>query len=77
MDALSYWEHKHWLSNIDFAIIGSGIVGLNCALSLREKHPNATIVVFEKGILPHGASTKNAGFTCFGSISEILSDIDH
>ena len=77
MDALSYWEHKHWLSNIDCAIIGSGIVGLNCALSLREKHPNATIVVFEKGILPHGASTKNAGFTCFGSISEILSDIDH
>ena len=76
MDALSYWEHKHWLSNIDYAVIGSGIVGLSCALSLREKHPKSTIVVFEKGILPHGASTKNAGFTCFGSISEILSDID-
>lgn len=76
MDALSYWEHKHWLSNIDYAVIGSGIVGLSCALSLKEKHPKSTIVVFEKGILPHGASTKNAGFTCFGSISEILSDID-
>ena len=76
MDALSYWEHKHWLSSIDYAVIGSGIVGLNCALSLRERHPNAEIVVFEKGILPHGASTKNAGFTCFGSISEIKSDIE-
>ncbi len=72
---LSYWEYKTWLSNIDFAVIGSGIVGLNCALSLRKKHPKSKIVVFERGILPSGASTKNAGFACFGSISEILEDL--
>jgi hypothetical protein len=72
---LSYWEHKTWLSNIDFAVIGSGIVGLNCALSLRKKYPKSKIVVFERGILPSGASTKNAGFACFGSISEILEDL--
>ncbi len=72
---LSYWEHKTWFSNIDFAIIGSGIVGLNCALELRRKHPKSKIVVFERGILPSGASTKNAGFACFGSISEILEDL--
>lgn len=72
---LSYWEYKTWLSNIDFAIIGSGIVGLNCALELRKKHPKSKIVVFERGILPSGASTKNAGFACFGSISEILEDL--
>jgi len=71
----SYWEHKTWLSNIDFAIIGSGIVGLSCALLLREKHAKAKIVVFERGILPSGASTKNAGFACFGSTSEILDDL--
>jgi len=71
----SYWEHKIWLSNIDFAIVGSGIVGLSCALSLRKKHPLSKIVVFEKGILPSGASTKNAGFACFGSMSEILDDL--
>jgi glycine/D-amino acid oxidase-like deaminating enzyme len=76
MDALSYWEHKHWLSQIDYAIVGSGIVGLHCALALRKKAPKAKIVIFEKGVLPHGASTKNAGFTCFGSISEIVSDIE-
>lgn len=73
--SLSYWEDKTWLSNIDFAIIGSGIVGLNCALSLRKKHPKSKIVVFERGMLPSGASTKNAGFACFGSISEILDDL--
>ncbi|RRQ50128.1 FAD-binding oxidoreductase [Maribacter algicola] len=72
---LSYWEYKSWFSEVDFTIIGSGIVGLTCALRLREKHPKATILVLERGVLPQGASTKNAGFACFGSISEILSDL--
>lgn len=72
---LSYWEYKTWLHNIDYAIIGSGIVGLSCALSLREKNPSAKIVVFERGVLPNGASTKNAGFACFGSLSEIIEDL--
>ncbi|MEZ4874497.1 MAG: FAD-dependent oxidoreductase [Flavobacteriaceae bacterium] len=73
--ALSYWEYKTWLNNIDFTIVGSGIVGLSCALSLREKYPKAKIVILERGILPNGASTKNAGFACFGSVSEILDDL--
>ncbi|WP_299243740.1 FAD-dependent oxidoreductase [uncultured Aquimarina sp.] len=72
----SYWEHKTWLSNIDFTIIGSGIVGLNSAIRLREKFPKAKILVLERGILPNGASTKNAGFACFGSLSEILDDLN-
>lgn len=72
---LSYWEYKTWLANIDFTVVGSGIVGLNCALQLRARFPKAKILVLERGILPQGASTKNAGFTCFGSISEILSDL--
>lgn len=73
---LSFWEKQTWLSDIDFAIIGSGIVGLNCALELRKNHPNSKIVVFERGMLPSGASTKNAGFACYGSISEILDDLN-
>lgn len=72
---LSYWEYKTWLSNIDFTVVGSGIVGLNCALQLKIRFPKAKVLVLEKGILPQGASTKNAGFACFGSISEILSDL--
>lgn len=73
--SFSYWEYKTWLKDIDFAIIGSGIVGLSCALSLREKNPKAKIVIFERAPLPNGASTKNAGFACFGSLSEILEDL--
>jgi glycine/D-amino acid oxidase-like deaminating enzyme len=72
---LSYWERTSWFSNLDFTIVGSGIVGLNCALELQKQHPKANILVLEKGSLPQGASTKNAGFACFGSISEILSDL--
>ena len=72
---LSYWEYKSWLSNVDFTVVGSGIVGLSCALALREKHPSSKILILEKGMLPQGASTKNAGFACYGSISEILADL--
>src|SRR5690554_7400913 len=67
----SFWENKNWFSDIDFAIIGSGIVGLHTALRLRRLYPASKIVIFEKGMLPQGASTKNAGFACFGSLSEI------
>ncbi|MAU14625.1 MAG: FAD-dependent oxidoreductase [Muricauda sp.] len=74
---LSYWEHKTWFSNVDFTIVGSGIVGLNCAIHLKDKYPKSKIIVLEKGSLPQGASTKNAGFACFGSASEILSDLKH
>ena len=71
----SYWELKEWFTNIDFTIVGSGIVGLSCALELKRKYPKATVLILEKGMLPQGASSKNAGFACFGSISEIIDDL--
>lgn len=74
---LSYWEIKSWLTNVDYTIVGSGIVGLNCALQLKQCFPNAKILVLEKGMLPQGASTKNAGFACFGSLSEIVDDLSN
>ncbi|GHA46946.1 FAD-dependent oxidoreductase [Salinimicrobium marinum] len=73
----SYWEQQTWFSNIDYTIVGSGITGLNCALQLKRRFPNANILILERGLLPNGASTKNAGFACFGSISEILEDLKH
>jgi len=72
---LSYWEIKNWFSNVDFTVVGSGIVGLHCALHLRERFPESKILILEKGLLPQGASTKNAGFACFGSLSEIIDDL--
>ena len=72
---VSFWEQQSFYNNIDCAIIGSGIVGLSAAIELKNKHPKAKVVVLEKGFLPSGASTKNAGFTCFCSITETLDDL--
>jgi glycine/D-amino acid oxidase-like deaminating enzyme len=72
---LSFWEINAWFTNVDYTIVGSGIVGLHAALRLRERFPESKILVLERGPLPQGASTKNAGFACFGSLSEINDDL--
>lgn len=72
---LSYWEQQHWFTNVDFTIVGSGIVGLQTALHLKQHHPETKIVLLERSALPEGASTKNAGFACFGSVTELLTDL--
>jgi gamma-glutamylputrescine oxidase len=72
----SYWETKRYFQTFDLIVIGSGIVGLSTAVSYKEKHPNASILILERGLLPDGASTKNAGFACFGTVGELLSDLD-
>ncbi|UZR96069.1 NAD(P)/FAD-dependent oxidoreductase [Chondrinema litorale] len=70
---ISFWEKQTFVHS-HFLIIGSGITGLSTALSLREKYPTKNILVLERGIFPSGASTKNAGFACFGSLTELISD---
>ncbi len=72
---LSFWEHQHLFANIDFCIAGGGIVGLHTALFLKKAHPNAKILVLEKALIGAAASSKNAGFACFGSVSEIMDDL--
>ncbi|MBA2613426.1 MAG: FAD-binding oxidoreductase [Bacteroidetes bacterium] len=71
----SYWENKFLFKKYDLIIVGSGIVGLSTAISFKQKNKKASILILERGILPSGASTKNAGFACFGSVSELLDDL--
>ncbi|MFZ8960092.1 MAG: NAD(P)/FAD-dependent oxidoreductase [Flavobacteriaceae bacterium] len=71
---ISFWE-KTALLEYDLIVIGGGITGLFCALSYREKYPNASIAILERGLFSSGASTKNAGFACFGSLSELAADL--
>ncbi|MCX2573744.1 NAD(P)/FAD-dependent oxidoreductase [Pedobacter sandarakinus] len=68
---LSYWEKESFF-RYDVIVIGSGIVGLTAAIALKQSAPNLSIAILERGFLPTGASTKNAGFACFGSISELI-----
>lgn len=71
---LSYWEKQSFV-DYDYLIIGAGIVGLSTAANLLEQEPQAKVAILERGLLPSGASTKNAGFACFGSLTELLDDI--
>lgn len=71
----SYWERKTFLTNIDVIIIGAGIVGYSTAIQLKKQNPELKIVILERGLLPSGASSKNAGFACFGSATEIYTDL--
>jgi len=72
---LSFWEKETFLTNVDYLIIGSGIVGLSTAIHLKKRQPQKKVLVLERGYLPAGASTKNAGFACIGSASELLDDL--
>jgi gamma-glutamylputrescine oxidase len=75
MQTFSYWEQTSFINNSDVIIIGSGLVGLSAALHLKKQQPTLKVLVLERGFLPTGASTKNAGFACFGTVSEQIANI--
>ena len=72
----SYWDTVFYPGEYDLAVVGAGIVGLSAALHFMESRPGASVVVLERGGYPWGASTRNAGFACIGSISEHLADLE-
>lgn len=71
----SFWEHDA-MQDADCIVVGAGLIGLLTALEWRDAHPQDRIMVLERGLLPNGASSRNAGFACFGSLTELLADID-
>ena len=76
INALSIWEKETFFAHQDVIIIGSGFTGLWSAFFLKQKNPGYKITVLEKGLIPTGASTRNAGFACFGSLSELVWDAE-
>ncbi|WP_346236983.1 NAD(P)/FAD-dependent oxidoreductase [Niabella insulamsoli] len=75
MQQLSIWELESFYAPQDIVIVGAGFTGLWTAICLKEKYPSKKITVVERGVTAMGASGRNAGFACFGSLTEILSDI--
>ena len=73
--SFSFWEREEWLKKPDLLIVGGGIVGASLALFYKKTYPDHDVLIVEKGVAPEGASTRNAGFTCIGSLSEHLSDM--
>lgn len=72
----SYWEQDSFLRPYDLVVVGGGIVGLSTALFVKSNNPGKRVAVLERGFLPRGASTRNAGFACVGSIGEHLADLE-
>ena len=73
----SYWENQFFNDKNATVIVGSGIVGLSAAIEIKERYPDQVVIVVERFHPPQGASTKNAGFACFGSVTELLDDLCH
>lgn len=72
---ISYWEQS--LANaFDTIILGGGLVGLQIAIHHQTNFPSDHILVLEGMPWKRGASTRNAGFACFGSPGEVLDDIE-
>ena len=71
---ISIWEKETFFAPYDVVIAGSGFVGLWSALQLKKKKPKLRICIVDRGVIPTGASTRNAGFACFGSVSELIHD---
>ncbi len=72
---VSIWEEGHFHRRPQLVVVGAGITGLFTALFHKRRKPHHHVLVIERGAFPAGASVKNAGFACFGSPSELLSDI--
>lgn len=70
----SIWEKESFYAPQDVVIVGSGFAGLWSAFYLKKRSPQLKITIIDRGIVPTGASTRNAGFACFGSLSELIYD---
>ena len=70
----SIWEKQSFFAPQDIIIAGSGFTGLWSAFYLKKKWPGLSVTILDRGYIPTGASTRNAGFACFGSLGEVVHD---
>ncbi len=70
----SVWEKESFYAPKDVIIAGSGFVGLWSAYFLKKLNPKLSVAIVDRGVIPTGASTRNAGFACFGSVTELIAD---
>jgi len=70
----SLWDDT--VLEADVVVIGAGIIGLSTALELLTCDPQLQVMVLERDVVPSGATSRNAGFACFGSLGEICADLD-
>lgn len=74
--SFSFWEQETLLGSPQNVVVGAGIVGLSAAIHLKMQAPGERVVVLDRSPIGAGGSTRNAGFACFGSPTEILADLN-
>lgn len=73
----SHWEQEIITSRKGAIVVGAGLVGLSAAIEIKRREPSISVWVIDRQVVGAAASTRNAGFACFGSVSEIINDLDH
>jgi glycine/D-amino acid oxidase-like deaminating enzyme len=71
---ISIWEQETFYRDTDVLIAGGGLMGLWTAWELTKQQPGIKVTICEALPVPALASTRNAGFACFGSPSELWAD---
>ena len=72
--SVSYWEKSAFYDHCDILIVGAGLTALHSAIQIKRLRPDTDVRILERHSIPQGAATRNAGFACFGSPSELLAD---
>lgn len=72
----SYWEAELYNQSYDLIVVGGGLTGQSTALFFKRENPNAKVLILDRGVFPIGASTRNAGFACIGTVGEHLADLE-
>lgn len=76
MHSQSYWENTLYETGYDLIVIGAGLTGQSTALFFKKENPAAKVLVLDRGFFPIGASTRNAGFACIGTVGEHIADLE-
>lgn len=71
----SFWESELYDREFDLIVIGAGLTGQSIAHFYKKGNPDKKVLVLDRGFFPIGASTRNAGFACFGSVTEHMADM--
>ncbi len=76
MATASPWQRPFPPAQIDFAVVGGGIIGAATAYALSRLEPEATVLILEAERLASGASGRNAGFLMPGAGKDPATSVD-